>query len=393
MGLVKIEVRQRQGIALSGLFRVSGDHTEPVATARAETVVAEPRRAPSPRADAPTLRAEAPTLRATLPKVAPEDLEATTLVEFRGRVVLVRGVEGLENEGFPLGKQTTVVGRSARCDLTIPEPGISREHLRFEWDGDELVLVHLSQTNSTCVNRVPVKDRRVLKHGDMLLLADQVELRVELGESASSSAGVGDHATIPPVRRPQTAPPHVSDESEADTPPPSTLREIMEEKLERDRLIEEQFAVVGSFVDIDVVGSYKMKAEAQRPAHIIVSFERFRSFVGGVIKEFGGQVLNSNGDELMCFFDATHDAVRAASAILERLDEFHTGRSLVDRERGVAYSEVLDIAGHLQKAADVNSVFVSQATLDALPEGLPFEPAGTLAHEGIPMYRATAQIR
>ena len=153
----------------------------------------------------------------------------------------------------------------------------------------------------------------------------------------------------------------------------------------------------------------KMKAEADRPAHIIVSFERFRSFVESVIEEFEGQVLNSNGDELMCFFESTHQAVRSASAILQRLDEFnerqnvlsspfrfrigvHTGRSLVDRERGVAYSAVLDTAGHLQKAAEVNGLLISDETLKQLPEGLPFEPAGTLEHEAIATYRATAPI-
>jgi class 3 adenylate cyclase len=153
-----------------------------------------------------------------------------------------------------------------------------------------------------------------------------------------------------------------------------------------------------------------MKSEAGRPAHIIVSFERFRSFVESVIEEFGGQVLNSNGDELMCFFESTYDAVRSASAILQRLDHFnerqnvlgtpfrfrigiHTGRSLVDRERGVAYSAVLDTAGHLQKAADVNGLLISGETLKALPEGLPFESAGALDHEGIETYRATGPIQ
>ena len=87
--------------------------------------------------------------------------------------------------------------------------------------------------------------------------------------------------------------------------------------------------MVGSFVDIDVVGSYKMKAEAERPAHIIVSFERFRAFVGGVIKEFGGQVLNSNGDELMCYFESTHESVRAAAAIIGRLGAFNERENLL----------------------------------------------------------------
>ena len=120
----------------------------------------------------------------------------------------------------------------------------------------------------------------------------EVVLRVDLGDSARDRTAPEDRPTLPP-----------------ESARAASLRQHMEEKIERDRLIEEEFSVQGSFVDIDVVGSYKMKREADRPAHIIVSFERFRSFVERVIEEFGGQVLNSNGDELMCFFDSTHDAV------------------------------------------------------------------------------------
>jgi class 3 adenylate cyclase len=378
MGLVKIEVRQRKGIALSGLFEVPAASTEPNAAraARAETIAAQPGN----------------EITAEMPRAQP-DLEATTLVDSRGLLTLIRGVPGLEKHSFPLGLQGTVVGRSAQCDVTIPEPGISRKHIRCEWQGEKLMLFHMSETNSTCVNGVPVSGPRELKEGDELLLADQVLLRVQLTRAKS-----------PPDDRPALS---SSERARGETP---SLHDYMEEKIERDRLIEEQFSVTGSFVDIDVVGSYRMKAEADRPAHIIVSFERFRAFVEEVVEEFGGLVLNSNGDELMCFFESTLEAVRSSSAILGRLDDFnanknvlsspfrfrigiHTGESLVDRARGVAYSEVLDIAGHLQKAAEVNGLLVSDATLAALPENLPFEQAGTLEREGIATYRATAPIQ
>jgi class 3 adenylate cyclase len=390
MGLIKIEVRQRQGIALSGLFHVEEDGgTEPLDA----TAVHE----------GPTgAHSSGDKITAEMGAVQDADLEATTLVDSRGELILVRGVPDMENRSFPIGLRGTVVGRSASCDVTIPEPGISRQHARFEWQEGELLLSHLSETNSTCVNGQLVDGTRILRDGDDLLLADQVVLRVQL-----SKAGLGgeDRPTLPPAGASSQA----VDPDSVTSGALRSLRHAMEDKIERDRLIEEQFAVVGSFVDIDVVGSYKMKAEADRPAHIVVSFERFRTFVGDCIQEFGGQVLNSNGDELMCFFESTLDAVRSASAILARLDDFnenqnvlgspfrfrigvHTGRSLVDRERGVAYSEVLDIAGHLQKAADVNGLCISGATLEALPEGLPFEDAGTLEHERIPMYKATAEI-
>ena len=178
----------------------------------------------------------------------------------------------------------------------------------------------------------------------------------------------------------------------------------MEEKLVRDREIEEKFAVHGSFLDVDVVGSYGMKAESNRPELIIVSFERWRAWITAVIEEFNGMVLNSNGDELMCFFDSTPSSVNAGRAILDRLDPFneeqnalpspfrlrigiHTGSSLVDKKRGVAYSEVLDVAGHLQKDADENGLLISEPTLQALPDDDSFEPAGRLEREQIATFR------
>ena len=410
MGLVKIEVRQRQGIALSGLFRVDG--TEPLDATEIQHQVAEGGPAGN-KVTAEMPRVDSSSGSGSRSAAGGPEVDATTLVESRGQLVLLRGVPGLEGQSFPLGLSQTVVGRSSQCDVTIAEPGISRRHLRCEWRGDELVLEHLSGTNSTCVNGELVAGTRSLRDGDELVLADHVVLKVQHSRAGASSE---DRPTVPPGQMTAVPTQAASRAASAEAPAAAeagpgspSLRQFMEEKIERDRLIEEQFAVVGSFVDIDVVGSYKMKAEADRPAHIIVSFERFRTFVGDCIIEFGGQVLNSNGDELMCFFESTLDAVRSGSAILARLDDFnekqnvlaspfrfrigvHTGRSLVDRERGVAYSEVLDIAGHLQKAAEVNGLCVSGATLEALPEGLPFEPAGTLEHEGIPIYRALAHI-
>jgi len=70
----------------------------------------------------------------------------------------------------------------------------------------------------------------------------------------------------------------------------------------------------------------------------------------------------------------------------------HTGTSLVDRARGVAYSPVLDVAGHLQKDAEVNSLLISEATYAALPPGLPFDPAGKLEDGGMPVYRLTGPL-
>ena len=154
-----------------------------------------------------------------------------------------------------------------------------------------------------------------------------------------------------------------------------------------------------------------MKGVDEKAEHIIVSFERFRSFVGGICEERDGQILNSNGDELMCFFESAEAAVRAGSTILERLADFnrdlnllsqdfrfrigaHTGVSLVDLDAGIAYSEVLDTAGHIQKMAEPNGLLISQVTLDALPNAhaLPVEPIGEVTGEAGRLYRFTRTL-
>ncbi len=266
------------------------------------------------------------------------------------------------------------LGRSSDSDVRVcSDDGVSRRHAMLLLEGENLVLVHLSRTNATLVNGAPVERRRRLSDGDEIQLA-HVYLRVE-----------------------REAPPG-----------PRNLLARMEDKIKRDQEIEKEFRVFGSFLDVDVVGSYGMKqgALAER---IIVSFERWRNWVRNMIEEFEGQVLNSNGDELMCFFKSAHQAVRGASAVLDRLDGFnaeqnlldlpfrlrmgvHTGDSLVDRSRGVAFSCVLDTAGHLQKHAETNGLLISEDTLKDLPPGLPFEPAGKLPGEDISTSRLVAPL-
>jgi len=371
MGRVVMEVRTRQGLALGALLQASTTDTESADATRSRGLV--------------TTRTE---LRAP-PEESTTDVRERAVR--RASLTLVRGLPELEGKRFPIQADATTLGRSIQSDVRILEAGISRLHAELVWEEGELVLLQRSATNSTSVNGVPVLSRQVIESGDEILLADQVALRLELEAPPLESGEIEETPTpLPPSRR-------------------RSLKEEMEEKLERDRRIEEEFSATGSFMDIDVVGSYRMKQEAPRPAHIIVAFERFRAFVERTVTEFEGQVLNSNGDELMCFFDSTLLSVRAASQILARLDVFnlnenvlpmpfrfrigiHTGTSLVDRERGVAYSPVLDIAGHLQKLAETNGLLISRDTLEALPEGLPFASAGMLENERIPIYRLSALI-
>jgi len=264
---------------------------------------------------------------------------------------------------------------------------VSRLHAEITVDGRSILLSPKSKTNPTLLNGFPLHGSVELCDGDEIQLADQVVLEVSLA-IAGRSRGVG---------------------SESLSASSSELSRRMEHKIDLDREIEE-YNVMGSFVDVDVVASRAMKGSGEKAEHIIVSFERFRAYVGGICEEWEGQVLNSNGDELMCFFESATSAVLAGSAILERLADFnrdlnllskdfqfrlgaHTGVSLVDLDAGIAYSEVLDTAGHIQKYAEPNTLVVSQMTLDSLPRTIPATAVGEITGEAGQLYRIDRALR
>jgi pSer/pThr/pTyr-binding forkhead associated (FHA) protein len=385
MGRISIDVRVRAGMNLSGLTEIME------VAARESTVTGadldEIAELASP--DAETASPLAPPARAPSPLSSPKDV-SEEVTEMRpmdvaiGELTILRGAEEAVDTRFPIFMATMRIGRGEEADVQIAELGVSRLHAEIEMAGRALVLRQKSRTNPTLVNGFPVLDEVELADGDEIQLADQVVLGVQL--AARSAAASGE-----PL-------------------PHSGLMARMSNKIDLDRKIEE-FNVMGSFLDVDVVSSRKMKGGSEKAEHIIVSFERFRSYVGGICEEWNGQVLNSNGDELMCFFESAEAAVRAGSTILERLADFnrdfnllsqdfrfrlgaHTGLSLVDLDAGIAYSEVLDTAGHIQKMAEPNSLVISKVTLEALGHAseLPVEPIGELTGEAGPLYRITRTL-
>ncbi len=376
MGRVAVDVRARPGMNLSGLTEIMED------AARESTVTASSARSALPLP--PAARAPAPVDPAFEPTLSTADLaaDATDMrpVEVEiGELIVARGMDALSNARFPIAMGTTTIGRGDDVDVQIPERGVSRLHAEIEIAGRSLELVHKSGTNQTFVNGFPVFDRVELENGDEIQLADRVVLRVALAASAR------------PAERAATS---LSG---------SALSQRMEHKIDLEREIE-AFNVMGSFVDVDVVESRKMKGGGEKAEHIIVSFDRFRGFVSRICEEFDGQVLNSNGDELMCFFESPASAILAGSAILERLPAFnetsnllgkpfrfrigaHTGVSLVDLSAGIAYSEVLDTAGHIQKQAEPNTMLISEQTLESVGKDLPVTSVGELAGDGGTLYR------
>lgn len=326
--------------------------------------------------------------RTTPPESTAEEPHATQEVDLRSipttqvRIVeppvlatltVVAGPSEMMHQRFPLRGRKSTIGRSPDCAIKLLDPGISRLHAILHYDGREFSIEHCSGTNSTYVNGIPVEGTQPMRVGDEIQFADRVRLRLDPRSQGEASRG--------------------SD----------SLASVMQARLELDDRIERQFLRIGTFLDVDVVDSFGMKATEASAERVVVSFERFRAFIGQEVVDHEGQILNSNGDEVMAFFPSPDTAVASARAIMQELDVFnrtenlllrpfrvrqgaHQGRSAVDLRAGIAYSPVLDMAGHLQKDAPVGGLLVSADVYEALTNREGFTSAGVVAKTEVDAY-------
>ena len=77
--------------------------------------------------------------------------------------------------------QSFVVGRRSTSDLHVMDPRISREHFRFEHDGESWTIVDLQSRAGTLVNGEQV-ELRSLEHADIISAGD-TNFRFEIEES------------------------------------------------------------------------------------------------------------------------------------------------------------------------------------------------------------------
>jgi pSer/pThr/pTyr-binding forkhead associated (FHA) protein len=290
-----------------------------------------------------------------------------------GHIAVLSGPGRLTGARFPLVGDVVRLGRQSDCEVVLLDPGISRLHAEVARDGERIVLRNRSATNPTRRNGALVSGEVEVGHDDEISLADLVRLRLELAGAAA----------------------------EVPTLPTGGLRRVMEARVDLEARLEREFVRDGSFLDVDIADSYGLKASEPRPERVFVSFERFRGYVADRVHEHAGRILNSNGDEVMAFFASADAAVRCARALLAALPVWnarenllerdfrvrigiHTGRSAVDLASGVAYSPVLDVAGHLQKSAPIGGVLISEATHSALfDDRAGFEQGTELPRESV----------
>jgi ABC-type multidrug transport system ATPase subunit/pSer/pThr/pTyr-binding forkhead associated (FHA) protein len=97
-------------------------------------------------------------------------------------------VSGLPARTVTLGLGTTVAGRAPGVALVLPSVEISRQHCRFEWDGERALVHDLGSTRGTFVNGAKITQTTVLNPGDQVALGPVV-----------LSFGVGEPPKEPPA--------------------------------------------------------------------------------------------------------------------------------------------------------------------------------------------------
>ena len=165
-----------------------------------------------------------------------------------------------------------------------------------------------------------------------------------------------------------------------------TLMDLIEDRVKIGDKIVNLFEREATFLDIDVVSSANLRKAEQDLAISAYSFEQYYKFVKERVEENNGRVLDAIGDEVMAWFAIANDAVDCALGIFRDRDEFNktrnrlrnrfqfriginTGKALIDIPRGKAFSRgVLDLAGHLQKAADRGTFLISKSTYKKLDD-------------------------
>ncbi|MCB9792446.1 MAG: GGDEF domain-containing protein [Alphaproteobacteria bacterium] len=108
-------------------------------------------------------------------------LRVPTLTVLRGREV---------GRVYRLKAGSTIVGRSSGAPISLPEEGISRNHVEFLVRGlDEVMVRDLGSTNGTFLNERPLDHRlKPLRDGDRVRLAASVLLKFAFKDPLEESA-------------------------------------------------------------------------------------------------------------------------------------------------------------------------------------------------------------
>jgi class 3 adenylate cyclase len=156
---------------------------------------------------------------------------------------------------------------------------------------------------------------------------------------------------------------------------------IASEMLQVQMLLSQGSTMVTVLV-IDAAKSSQMKASAD-PLVAEFSFRAYQAFIQRHCSVCGGRVHATAGDGAVVAFDSPAEAMAAAEAMLADLDRFnkeenrlkspflvrigiHLGEVVADLDK-VVFTEVIDIAAHIEGAAPVGGIAVSEPVTSQFP--------------------------
>lgn len=158
-----------------------------------------------------------------------------------------------------------------------------------------------------------------------------------------------------------------------------------------------------AFLAIDVVGSTAMKEE-EDPAAAQIDFAEYRKLVESVFRTNGVIKAAWTPDGVMACFSHIDTAVRAGQQVINALDHFNSDVKLMKSDfavrcgvnSGYLYMDdatpleqvsdrVIDIAGHMQKYAEPNTVAIPKTAVKPLAEAGGFSPTDKVV-DGLEVY-------
>lgn len=182
----------------------------------------------------------------------------------------------------------------------------------------------------------------------------------------------------------------IAAEAESD---PTKREKLLDVYARTKKMLEEQKKHM-SFLSIDVVNSTGMKS-GEDPALAERDFRHYRKFVDRIIKANKGLKTAWTPDGMMVCFAAAQDAVVAAQDLICNIEYFNrkvkamkadfkvrcginSGEVLFDElvPMEEMSNGVIDIAGHMQKYADENTIYIGQHVIKELGAPVGFRPAG-----------------
>lgn len=158
-----------------------------------------------------------------------------------------------------------------------------------------------------------------------------------------------------------------------------------------------------AFLAIDVVDSTGMKVGEEK-ATIERDFREYHRFVDSKFKENGVLKASWTPDGVMGCFPSVDTAVRAAQAVIQGLDSFNRQVKSMRRDfrvrcginSGYVYFDesipmeemsdrTIDIAGHMQKQAQPNTICIAKPAIEPLRERTGFVPVSKVV-DGYEVY-------